>query len=213
MSARRPTPPQAAPRGLRGGALLGGIVALLLLLLAARVAVLLAAEAAVPAAPERSAPAAPATKAALTRLPPPPTAPAAETEADPRLLAELARREAVLERRERALATRTVQVEAAEKLARQEIAELTRLRVQLEGVLNREKKGADADLAVLVGLYRNMKPQQAAAVLAKLDPPSAAAILEKLDTREAGPIVAAMDPNAALAVTQALEKRRAVFRR
>lgn len=133
-------------------------------------------------------------------------------EADPHLLAEVARRQAVLDRREQALTTRAAQVAAAEKLATQEIAELTRLRAQLEKLLNAEQTGANTDLAVLVGLYRNMKPQQAAAVLGKLDPPSAAAILEHLDTREAGPIVAAMNPNAALALTEALEKRRAAFR-
>jgi hypothetical protein len=133
--------------------------------------------------------------------------------ADGHLLAEVARRQAELDRREHDLDTKAAQVEAATQLARQQIAELTRMRAEIEKLVVHETAAANADLDSLVGLYANMKPPQAAAVLGKLEPPKAAAILQKLDTRAAGPILAAMDPNAALAITEEVAQRRAAFRK
>ena len=135
-----------------------------------------------------------------------------ERPADARLLAEVARRQAQLDAREQELRTRASQAAAAEELAKRELAELARLRTGLEAMVAHETSAADADIDLLVGLYQNMRPPQAAAVLAKLEPARAALILEKIDTRSAGPILAAMDPTAALAVTEEIEQRRAGFR-
>ncbi len=132
--------------------------------------------------------------------------------ADGRLLAEVARRQAELDRREHGLDTRASQIAASEQLARQEIAELTRMREQIERLVKVQSTAADADMDELVGLYENMKPVQAAAVLGKLDAPKAAAILQRIDNRNAGPILAAMDPNEALAITEEVSQRRASFR-
>jgi flagellar motility protein MotE (MotC chaperone) len=130
---------------------------------------------------------------------------------DGRILAEVARRKAELDQREKALQVREEQVAAAEKLARQQIAELTQLRQAIEAQVRHESAASEADLNLLVGLFSNMKPVQAAAVIGKLDPPKAALLLQRLDTRLAGPIVAAMDPAAALAITEEVEQRRAAF--
>ena len=132
---------------------------------------------------------------------------------DGRLLQEVSRRQAELDRREHDLQTRAAQVAAAEQLARREIGELERLRHEVEALAAHEFSAADADLTLLVGLYSNMKPAQAAAVLGKMDAAKSAAILQRLDTRSAGPILAGMDPQAALAVTEELAQRRAGFRR
>ncbi|HEX2941830.1 MAG TPA: hypothetical protein VHO91_12345 [Rhodopila sp.] len=134
-------------------------------------------------------------------------------DADSRLLAEVARRKAELDRREQALQTREAQLAAADKLARQQITELTQLRQNVEGLIKHESLAADDDMNLLVGLFSNMKPAQAAAVIGKLDPPKAAMILQRLETRMAGPILAAMDPSAALAITEEVEQRRASFQR
>lgn len=132
---------------------------------------------------------------------------------DGRLLQEVSRRQAELDRRERDLQTRAAQVAAAEQLARRQISELERLRHEVEALAAHEFSAADADLTLLVGLYSNMKPAQAAAVLGKMDAVKSAAILQHLDTRSAGPILAGMDPQAALAVTEELSQRHAGFRR
>ncbi|HTR16060.1 MAG TPA: hypothetical protein VMI52_03385 [Acetobacteraceae bacterium] len=131
---------------------------------------------------------------------------------DGRLLAEVARRQAELDRREHELETRAAQVAAAEKLAREQIVELTHMRQEIERLVTVQSAAADADIDALVGLYQNMKPVQAAAVLGKLEPPKAATILQRLDNRTAGPILASMDPNAALAITEEIVQRRAAFR-
>jgi flagellar motility protein MotE (MotC chaperone) len=132
---------------------------------------------------------------------------------DGHLLAEVARRKAELDRREHGLQLRETQLDAAETLARQQIAELTQLRQTVEGLVKHESTAADEDMALLVGLFSNMKPPQAAAVIGKLDPPKAALILQRLDTHMAGPILAAMDTTAALAITEEVEQRRASFQR
>jgi flagellar motility protein MotE (MotC chaperone) len=130
---------------------------------------------------------------------------------DGHLLAEVARRKAELDRREHGLQMRETQVDAAEKLAREQIAELTKLRQTVEGLVRHESTAADEDMNLLVGLFSNMKPPQAAAVIGKLDPPKAALILQRLETRMAGPILAAMETPAALAITEEVEQRRASF--
>ncbi len=130
---------------------------------------------------------------------------------DGHLLAEVARRKAELDRREHGLQMRETQVSAAEKLAREQIAELTKLRQTVEGLVRHESTAADEDMSLLVGLFSNMKPPQAAAVIGKLDPPKAALILQRLETRMAGPILAAMETPAALAITEEVEQRRASF--
>ncbi len=86
------------------------------------------------------------------------------------------------------------------------------MREQIERLVKVQSAAADADMDELVGLYENMKPVQAAAVLGKLDAPKAAAILQRLDNRNAGPILAAMDPSEALAITEEVSQRRASFR-
>jgi flagellar motility protein MotE (MotC chaperone) len=139
--------------------------------------------------------------------------PGADRAADGRLLSEIAQRTAVLDQRDSELQTRAAQVAAAEQLARQQIAELTRLRQEVEKLVAHESGASEADLNLLVGLYSNMKPAQAAAVLGRLQPPMAAEILQRLDTHAAGPVLAAMDPAAALAITEVLTQRREAFRK
>lgn len=129
-----------------------------------------------------------------------------------RLLVEVGRRQAEVERRERALELREARLQAAEGLARGQIAELARLREEVERLVVREGSAAEADIDALVALYVNMRPQQAAKVLDKLEPPRAATILLKIPERQAGPILANMEPLSALAVTQEIAGRRDPFR-
>jgi len=136
----------------------------------------------------------------------------AEQQADAGLVAEVARRDAQLEQREHAISLREAQVAAAAQLAERQLAELRRMRQTVEGLVAREAAASTADMKLLVGLYSNMKPVQAATVLSQLDPPKAAEILQNLEMETAGPILAAMDTAAAVKVTQELQQRGAAFR-
>jgi flagellar motility protein MotE (MotC chaperone) len=129
-----------------------------------------------------------------------------------RLLLEVGRRQAEVEQRERAVELREARVRAAEGLARNQIADLSRLREEMERLVVREGSAAEADIDALVALYVNMRPQQAAKVLDKLEAPRAATILLKIPERQAGPILANMEPLSALAVTQEIAGRRDAFR-
>jgi len=135
-----------------------------------------------------------------------------ERPADGRLLLEVARRQADIDRRERGLEAREARLQAAESAARGQIAELIRLREEMERLVARETGAAEGDMEALVALYVNMRPQQAAKVLERLEAPRAAMILLKIPERQAGPILAQMEPPAALAVTQEIAGRREAFR-
>jgi flagellar motility protein MotE (MotC chaperone) len=130
---------------------------------------------------------------------------------DIRVLGEIARRKAALDRRERDLELRESQVSAAETLARRELAQLSSLRGEVEKIVNEQTEDAGADQVMLAGLFSNMKPQQAAAIMGKLEIPKAAAILRRLETRMAGPVLAAMDPGIAAAIARELERAHAPF--
>jgi flagellar motility protein MotE (MotC chaperone) len=129
-----------------------------------------------------------------------------------RLLVEVARRQTELERRERELDLREARILAAEDMTRGQIAALTKLREEMERLVVRESQASEADIDALVALYVNMRPQQAAKVLERLEAPRSAVILLKIPERQAGPILAQMEPPAALAVTQEIAGRRAAFR-
>jgi flagellar motility protein MotE (MotC chaperone) len=165
-----------------------------------------------PAPPASSSGAEPAARPGPAVTPPARRSPlAVQRVPDGKLLEELNRRSAELDRREHELQTWATQVAVAERMARAQITELAALRVEIEKVVTRESAATDADLAVLVGLYSNMKPVQAAAVLSRLSAPKAAAILEKLDIHSAGPALAAMDPEVAVAITEELTHRHAAL--
>jgi flagellar motility protein MotE (MotC chaperone) len=150
---------------------------------------------------------------AAAAAPAPACAPqAAEQSADAGLMAEVARRNAELDRREHAVSLREAQVAAAAQLAERQLGELRRMRQTVEALVVHESTASTADIKLLVGLYSNMKPAQAASVLGRLDPPKAAEILQHLETEVAGPILAAMDPDAAVKVTEDLQQRGSAFR-
>jgi flagellar motility protein MotE (MotC chaperone) len=130
---------------------------------------------------------------------------------DARVLGELSRRKEALDRREHDLELREAQISAAELLARREVGQLSTLRGEVEEIVNKQTNDASADLATLAALFSSMKPNQAAAILGKLEIPNAAAILRRLQTQMAGPVLAAMDPTVAAGVTQELERAHEPF--
>lgn len=131
--------------------------------------------------------------------------------ADSNIISEIKRRGDALDRRERELNLREAQIAAADQLARREIAVLTALRAAVEKEVAQQTQAAEADVSLLVQMYSNMKPVQAATVFGKLEPPKVAAILKRIEPTLAGPIIAAMDPAVAAAVTDELQKTHAAF--
>ncbi|MBV9829022.1 MAG: hypothetical protein JO001_25660 [Alphaproteobacteria bacterium] len=141
----------------------------------------------------------------------PPDMPPEDYSQDARLVDALSRSKEALERREHELDQRDAQVAAAEQLARREIGQLSSLRAEVQKMVDQQTKEANAERDKLAGLFSNMKPVQAAAILGKLDIPKAAAIMRRLDTRMAGPVLAAMDPAVAAGVTVELQRAHAPF--
>ena len=168
------------------------------------------------ASPVRAAvtvPAPPSEAPAPAARPNPSDLPLDDHPLDGRVLDELARRKSSLDRRERELELRESRIAAAEVLARGEVVQLNKLRAELDKMVSQQTAGADADLTLLAGLYSNMKPAQAAAILSKLEVPKAAAILRRLETKLAGPVLASMEPSIAAGITRELQHDHDAFQR
>lgn len=133
-------------------------------------------------------------------LSPPPPDPAAEAA------------RALCARGEESWSDRLAQLKAAELRVGAQVEKLTRLKGALETLLEKRRHEETGDIQRLVNLYRNMKPVEAAAILADLDMPIVVSIVMAMSEREAAPILAQMPKNAAQRVTREIARQRSLSR-
>lgn len=133
-------------------------------------------------------------------LSPPPLDPAAEAA------------RALCARGEESWSDRLAQLKAAELRVGAQVEKLTRLKGALETLLEKRRHEETGDIQRLVNLYRNMKPVEAAAILADLDMPIVVSIVMAMSEREAAPILAQMPKNAAQRVTREIARQRSLSR-
>src|SRR5690606_35349629 len=145
-------------------------------------------------------PASPAVEEPAADLSPPPPDPAAEAA------------RALCARGEESWSDRLAQLKAAELRVGAQVEKLTRLKGALETLLEKRRHEETGDIQRLVNLYRNMKPVEAAAILADLDMPIVVSIVMAMSEREAAPILAQMPKNAAQRVTREIARQRSLSR-
>jgi flagellar motility protein MotE (MotC chaperone) len=102
-----------------------------------------------------------------------------------------------LEAQVRAQALRLLESDADAKLA-----ELARLREQLEAELAPGEEKAARELDTLIKFYEAMKPKKAAVLLEKLPAGLAAEVLGAMKSRQAGKVLDAMQPAPAVRISQ-----------
>ena len=124
------------------------------------------------------------------------------------VLQSLGERRAVLEQRERALDGREALLKAAEQRVDQKVAELNRLKGELETLVKGQKKAEEAQSESLVKIYENMKPKDAARIFDTLDIEVLLEVLGRMKELKTAPILAAMEEERAREVTTRLHQRR-----
>lgn len=123
-------------------------------------------------------------------------------------LQDLAKRREELDKREQAISQREAVLKAAGVEVDRKIAELNKLRSELEDLLNKQKTAEDERITSLVKIYENMKPKDAANIFNTLDMDVLLPVIGKISERKASPILAAMDPDKAREVTIKLAEQR-----
>ena len=100
------------------------------------------------------------------------------------------------------LEVRQAALELLAKDTEAKLAELTKLRREMEDLLKPAEKEAAQDLTTLIQFYQSMKPKNAASLLEKLPPALAADLLGAMKTRQAGKILDAMTPAKAVRISR-----------
>ncbi len=128
--------------------------------------------------------------------------------AEIQVLQSLARRREEIEKREQKLAAQEALLKAAEQEVDRKIAELNKLRGELEALLGKQQTMEEERILSLVKIYENMKPKEAAAIFNTLDMDVLLAVIGKMSERRSSPIIANMQTDRARLVTIRLAEQR-----
>ncbi len=134
------------------------------------------------------------------------------TETEIELLQKLAKRRGQLEQRERQLKMRESILSATERRIDSKIADLTKIKATIEGLLKKHDAEQEAKFKSLVKIYENMKPKDAARIFDRLELGILLEMVERMRESKTAPIMANMKPARANSVTTALAKRRTLPR-
>src|SRR3546814_8053471 len=129
---------------------------------------------------------------------------------NPTLLAILAEEGAARDERERRVAELEARAAAAETRARIESEHLAEVRAGLESLAAQRVDMQNADLLRMAKMYGNMKPKDAARILAGLDDMAVVGVLDQMSERASAPILASMPSAKAEAVARTIIERRSL---
>lgn len=134
--------------------------------------------------------------------------PSSVTQAEFEVLQRLAKRRGEIDKLRNDLALRENLLNATEKRLNAKMAELTKLKTLIEGLLKKHDEEQEAKLKSLVKIYETMKAKNAARIFERLEMDVLLDVVEKMREAKAAPIFAAMDPAKAKALTARLAERR-----
>ncbi|WP_404326770.1 MotE family protein [Aerophototrophica crusticola] len=167
---------------------------------------------------EHAAPPAPATPPAPAAQAPAPAAPAGGSQpsaagqtfspTELELLQRLQERREQLDQRGRELDQREAMLAAAEQRFDQKIAELQKLRGEIQGLLRQVSEEQATQLDSLVKIYEAMKPADAAKIFNDLDNTVLLNVISRMKEGKTAPILAAMESKRAQQVTILLAERK-----
>ncbi|MFH1158855.1 MAG: flagellar protein FlbB [Pseudomonadota bacterium] len=124
------------------------------------------------------------------------------------VLQSLSLRRDELDKREKKMGEQEALLRAAEGEVDRKVAELNKIRSELEDLLNRQQNIQDERISSLVKIYENMKPQLAARIFDTLEMEVMLSVISKMSERKSSPILANMDPEKARQVTIQLAEQR-----
>lgn len=136
------------------------------------------------------------------------SAPALQTSADlERLLRELQRREALIQKREHQIEDRMQALKVADEAIDRKLAALTEIEEALSRTLAMADGASERDLESLTEVYNKMKPKDAAGLFETMDPAFAAGFLARMRPEAAAGILAKLSPDAAYSISVILAGR------
>jgi flagellar motility protein MotE (MotC chaperone) len=127
-----------------------------------------------------------------------------------KVLQSLSKRRDALEQRERDLDQREKLLQAAEKKVDEKVAEMNKLKGQIEDLLANQQKMQDDRIKQLVKIYENMKPKDAANIFNEMDFDVLIGIIDHMSERKVSPVLAAMDPARAREVSARIAQEKAL---
>jgi len=139
--------------------------------------------------------------------PPPPYGERGFSGAELDVLQSLARRRDELDRREQQIMQHEALLKAAEGEVDRKIAELNKIKGELEDLLNKQQAIQDERVDSLVKIYEGMKPKEAARIFDTLEMDVLLSVIGKMSERKSSPILANMDPEKARLVTIRLSEQ------
>lgn len=123
------------------------------------------------------------------------------------VLLELDQQRIEMERRAQALELREKLVDLMEQRLNARVAELQALKGELDKMLTSASGRDDKELVQLAGIYGNMKPAAAAAVLNRLDNAIVLDILVRMPIKKSGKLMEALDPAKARYLSEMMAAR------
>lgn len=123
------------------------------------------------------------------------------------VLQALSKRRDELDKRERLIGDREALLTAAGQEVDHKIAELNRLKGEIEALLGKQQKMEEERLTSLVKIYEGMKPKEAATIFNTLDLDVLLEVISRMNERKSSPILAAMEPDKARIVTIRLSEK------
>ena len=161
--------------------------------------------------PDAATPAAGGTAPASTAQANPPPPDDEDTRAfsasEVEVLQSLSKRRDELDKRERLIGDREALLTAAGQEVDHKIAELNRLKGEIEALLGKQQTMEEERLVSLVKIYEGMKPKEAATIFNTLDLDVLLEVIGRMNERKASPILAAMEPDKARIVTIRLSEK------
>jgi flagellar motility protein MotE (MotC chaperone) len=123
------------------------------------------------------------------------------------VLQQLAKRREALDARERTISDREALIAAADAKLAARIGQLGDLKKQIEDLLVKADKTGDEDIARLTKVYENMKPKDAAPVMARLSDDVRLPIAAAMKDKSLAAILSAMPEEKAQEITEKLALR------
>jgi len=173
-----------------------------------------------PAAPAQGArqqaqPARPTTAEQTAPIPRPrspeePKDPVLFSQSEIELLQRLSQRRKELDARDEAIVQREILLKAAEERFEAKVAELTKLRGEIDALIKKYDEQEEVKLRNTIKIYENMKPKDAARIFEELDLKVLLEVVARMKEAKLAPILALMNPQKAMEVTTKMLDRKQI---
>jgi len=128
--------------------------------------------------------------------------------AEVEVLQRLRQRREQLDAREKEMEVRDKVLRVTEGKIDQKLADLNKLKDEVQAILNAYDGKEELKLQSLVKIYENMKPKDAARIFEELDMKTLLPVIAKMKEGKVAPVLAQMDPKKAKDVTMELSQMR-----